>query len=265
MNFCACGTPPARPGYRRVLLLRRASPSRESVTIEYSAACASSYNKYRWLALCANVGTLTRTCPTAGSTPWCVRAATGRCCLRDGAPASLVATSSDPPQLPWFHGSGPFGWRLPGANDPRRTTNDRISEDPMSTKVLIGPHIRTALPGPNAQRVLEGDAQYISPSYTRSYPLVAQARPRHRGHRRGWQRILRFLGRHRRDLDRSLPPSGGGRDPGTGRRTHSHVRHRFLLPEPGYPRRAPLENRPHARPPPRSTTAIRAPRPSSAR
>jgi 4-aminobutyrate aminotransferase len=43
----------------------------------------------------------------------------------------------------------------------------------MSTKVLIGPHIRTALPGPNAQRVLEGDAQYISSSYTRSYPLVA--------------------------------------------------------------------------------------------
>jgi 4-aminobutyrate aminotransferase len=44
----------------------------------------------------------------------------------------------------------------------------------MSTKVLIGPHIRTALPGPNAKRVLEGDAQYISPSYTRSYPLVAK-------------------------------------------------------------------------------------------
>ncbi len=44
----------------------------------------------------------------------------------------------------------------------------------MSTKVLVGPHIRTALPGPNAQRVLEGDAQYISPSYTRSYPLVAK-------------------------------------------------------------------------------------------
>jgi 4-aminobutyrate aminotransferase len=44
----------------------------------------------------------------------------------------------------------------------------------MSTKVLVGPHIRTALPGPNARRVLEGDAQYVSPSYTRSYPLVAK-------------------------------------------------------------------------------------------
>jgi len=38
---------------------------------------------------------------------------------------------------------------------------------------LIGPHIKTALPGPNAKRILEGDKQYISPSYTRSYPLVA--------------------------------------------------------------------------------------------
>ncbi len=41
------------------------------------------------------------------------------------------------------------------------------------TATLIGPHIKTALPGPNAKRILEGDKQYISPSYTRSYPLVA--------------------------------------------------------------------------------------------
>ena len=43
----------------------------------------------------------------------------------------------------------------------------------MSTQVMIGPRIKTALPGPNAKRVLEGDNKYISPSYTRSYPLVA--------------------------------------------------------------------------------------------
>jgi 4-aminobutyrate aminotransferase len=35
--------------------------------------------------------------------------------------------------------------------------------------------IKTALPGPDAKRVLEGDEQYISPSYTRSYPLVAKS------------------------------------------------------------------------------------------
>ena len=46
----------------------------------------------------------------------------------------------------------------------------------MTTKTMTsaGPQIRTKLPGPNAQRVLEGDKKYISPSYTRSYPLVAK-------------------------------------------------------------------------------------------
>ena len=39
---------------------------------------------------------------------------------------------------------------------------------------VAGPKIVTALPGPNARRVLEGDERYISPSYTRSYPLVAK-------------------------------------------------------------------------------------------
>ena len=44
----------------------------------------------------------------------------------------------------------------------------------MTTKTLAGPKIKTALPGPNAKRVLAGDEKYISPSYTRSYPLVAK-------------------------------------------------------------------------------------------
>src|ERR1700734_1518506 len=46
----------------------------------------------------------------------------------------------------------------------------------MSTQAqaLIGPKIKTALPGPNSKRVLDGDSKYISPSYTRSYPLVAK-------------------------------------------------------------------------------------------
>ena len=34
------------------------------------------------------------------------------------------------------------------------------------------PEIKTALPGPKAKRLLEKDERYISPSYTRSYPLV---------------------------------------------------------------------------------------------
>src|SRR3981081_1128580 len=43
------------------------------------------------------------------------------------------------------------------------------------TSLAHGPKIKTALPGPNAKRVLEGDEKYISPSYTRSYPLVAKS------------------------------------------------------------------------------------------
>jgi 4-aminobutyrate aminotransferase len=44
----------------------------------------------------------------------------------------------------------------------------------MPTHTLVGPKIKTALPGPNALRTLQGDEKYISPSYTRSYPLVAK-------------------------------------------------------------------------------------------
>src|SRR5881296_3769681 len=39
------------------------------------------------------------------------------------------------------------------------------------------PRLVTALPGPNAKRVLEQDTRFMSPSYTRDYPLVAK-----RGH-----------------------------------------------------------------------------------
>src|SRR5437870_4685256 len=36
------------------------------------------------------------------------------------------------------------------------------------------PRLVTAIPGPNAKRVLERDARFMSPSYTRDYPLVAR-------------------------------------------------------------------------------------------
>lgn len=36
------------------------------------------------------------------------------------------------------------------------------------------PKIQTSLPGPEAQKILALDKQFISPSYTRDYPLVAQ-------------------------------------------------------------------------------------------
>jgi len=52
------------------------------------------------------------------------------------------------------------------------TTKTMTATAPEKT---IGPKIKTALPGPNALRVLAGDEKYISPSYTRSYPLVAKS------------------------------------------------------------------------------------------
>jgi len=38
-----------------------------------------------------------------------------------------------------------------------------------------GPLIRTRLPGPEARKVLAEDKRYVSPSYTRTYPLVARS------------------------------------------------------------------------------------------
>jgi 4-aminobutyrate aminotransferase len=39
---------------------------------------------------------------------------------------------------------------------------------------LRGPKVTLPLPGPNAQRIIADDTRYMSPSYTRSYPLVAR-------------------------------------------------------------------------------------------
>ena len=36
------------------------------------------------------------------------------------------------------------------------------------------PHLVTELPGPNAKRIVELDREFLSPSYTRDYPLVAK-------------------------------------------------------------------------------------------
>ena len=38
--------------------------------------------------------------------------------------------------------------------------------------MLKAPDIKTALPGPNAKAIIDRDAKFVSPSYTRDYPLV---------------------------------------------------------------------------------------------
>ena len=45
---------------------------------------------------------------------------------------------------------------------------------PAAAKKSTSPLIRTKLPGPQARKVLAEDQQYVSPSYTRSYPFVAK-------------------------------------------------------------------------------------------
>src|SRR5437773_1658173 len=42
------------------------------------------------------------------------------------------------------------------------------------TTTITGPHIKTALPGPKAKAIIDRDASVVSPSYTRSYPLVME-------------------------------------------------------------------------------------------
>ncbi|HEY1656931.1 MAG TPA: acetyl ornithine aminotransferase family protein [Candidatus Sulfotelmatobacter sp.] len=52
--------------------------------------------------------------------------------------------------------------------------NEEMKRERMTT-AAGGPKIKTQLPGPNARTVLASDQKYISPSYTRSYPLVAKS------------------------------------------------------------------------------------------
>src|SRR6202012_1996129 len=46
----------------------------------------------------------------------------------------------------------------------------------QSTEILskFGPKLNGPIPGPKAQRIAEDDDRLISPSYTRSYPMVAK-------------------------------------------------------------------------------------------
>jgi 4-aminobutyrate aminotransferase len=44
-----------------------------------------------------------------------------------------------------------------------------------ATLAQHGPHLKTAIPGPLARKVVADDDRLISPSYTRSYPLVAKS------------------------------------------------------------------------------------------
>jgi 4-aminobutyrate aminotransferase len=49
--------------------------------------------------------------------------------------------------------------------------NSKTTDTNVGAKL---PNIKMPLPGPNAKRIVEEDAKWVSPSYTRDYPLVAK-------------------------------------------------------------------------------------------
>src|SRR5829696_7994991 len=52
--------------------------------------------------------------------------------------------------------------------------NGGIMQTMTETKLPKLPEIKTELPGPRAKELLDKDAKFISPSYTRSYPLMVR-------------------------------------------------------------------------------------------
>ena len=52
------------------------------------------------------------------------------------------------------------------------TTDTKLTETNLTGAKV--PKLNMPLPGPNAKRVVELDTKYVSPSYTRDYPLVAK-------------------------------------------------------------------------------------------
>jgi len=55
----------------------------------------------------------------------------------------------------------------------RTQQHSRIATD--ADRAAYGPKLKTALPGPLAKKVVADDDRVISPSYTRSYPMVAKS------------------------------------------------------------------------------------------
>jgi 4-aminobutyrate aminotransferase len=53
-------------------------------------------------------------------------------------------------------------------------TETAVLNNEAKTDNWTKPELKTALPGPNAKRAIEADKKWLSPSYTRSYPLVAK-------------------------------------------------------------------------------------------
>src|ERR1039458_243347 len=67
--------------------------------------------------------------------------------------------------------------RCPACGTGRTLAGGPLVEKPMTgiaTETKL-PILATPLPGPNARKVIARDTQFISPSYTRAYPMVAKS------------------------------------------------------------------------------------------
>src|ERR1700733_9178886 len=65
----------------------------------------------------------------------------------------------------------------PLTQDPAHTetrTTEATQKEASPNLAQYGPKLKTTLPGPNAQKAIADDDRLISPSYTRSYPMVAK-------------------------------------------------------------------------------------------
>ncbi len=91
------------------------------------------------------------------------------------------------------------------------------------------PSINGPLPGPRARAVIERDRRVVSPSYTRSYPLVAARGEGATRGGRGREPLSGFQRRHRGGGHRPLPSASSGGHAGAGRPADPHVGHGFLL------------------------------------
>ncbi len=92
------------------------------------------------------------------------------------------------------------------------------------------PNLLTPLPGPKAREVIARDAQFVSPSYTRGYPLVAKTGRGAMVEDVDGNRVPGFCRGHRRRLHGALPSARRRSNSKTGRRADPHFRHGFLLP-----------------------------------
>ena len=106
---------------------------------------------------------------------------------------------------------------------PRAPSGSDNSGDPAAV-----PDVRTALPGPAGQAIIDRDLAVTSGSLPRAYPLVPRRGTRlgRRGRRR--QPVPRLQRGDRGDVHRALPPARGGGGDRAGRRAAALLGQRLL-------------------------------------